>query len=450
MTYISTASRPVQLGDRYLLLLSGVLLGNALFGKGFAYFGLPPLFVGEMALLLGILVLLRTGCLIGLLTTLPSLFLAATMAWTFLRTLPFIGTYGLDALRDSVVIMYGIFAFIIISLLLEDGRRINDIIRYYDKMVNVYTFSILVLFMVSIKFVENIPRWPVSNTPVIAIKAGEVMTHLAGVVLFAVVGFRQLSLLHILFVVATAVVASVTSRGAMLAFVVPVLFASVVFGKARAVAMIVAAGVVIFSIAFAVETALPQHKGNRTERLVSARQIADNVGSIFGQGGELTEGTKQWREDWWRIIINDTLHGPHFWTGRGFGLNLGEADGIEGTADRDNPPTRSPHSVHMTVLARSGIPGVTLWALLLLSWVGMMTGATVTARHRGDREWAGLFLFIGCYAASILINASFDVALEGPTAGIWFWCLIGFGIGSVMVYRCQPALVNSLEHEAAT
>ena len=37
---------------------------------------------------------------------------------------------------------------------------------------------------------------------------------------------------------------------------------------------------------------------------------------------------------------------------------------------------------------------------------------------------------------AILINASFDVALEGPMQGIWFWCLVGFG--SVMVYLAQP------------
>ncbi len=28
--------------------------------------------------------------------------------------------------------------------------------------------------------------------------------------------------------------------------------------------------------------------------------------------------------------------------------------------------------------------------------------------------------------------------IEGPMQGIWFWCLFGFGIGSVMIYRAQP------------
>jgi hypothetical protein len=50
-----------------------------------------------------------------------------------------------------------------------------------------------------------------------------------------------------------------------------------------------------------------------------------------------------------------------------------------------------------------------------------------------------LFLFVVCYAMSIMINATFDVTLEGPMQGIWFWCLFGFGIGSVMVYRAQSA-----------
>ena len=62
----------------------------------------------------------------------------------------------------------------------------------------------------------------------------------------------------------------------------------------------------------------------------------------------------------------------------------------------------------------------------------------LTARARGHERWAELFLFVVCYAMSILINATFDVTLEGPMQGIWFWCLFGFGIGSVMVYRAQP------------
>ena len=47
------------------------------------------------------------------------------MAWVLVRTLPFVGVYGFDALRDSVIVMYGGFAFFVIALLLEDARRIK-------------------------------------------------------------------------------------------------------------------------------------------------------------------------------------------------------------------------------------------------------------------------------------------------------------------------------------
>ena len=177
------------------------------------------------------------------------------------------------------------------------------------------------------------------------------------------------------------------------------------------------------------------------DRPVSAHQIFENAKSIVGQSGLQTEGTKQWRLDWWEVIVNDTFHGPSFWTGRGFGLNLADADGFAETGDPSNPkpPTRSPHNAHMTLLARAGVPGVVLWLLVLTSWGGMMLRAMLVARARGHKQWADLFLWITCYATAIVINATFDVALEGPMQGIWFWCLFGFGIGTVMVYRARAA-----------
>ena len=49
---VKTASRGALLeGDRYLAFLAIVLLGYALMGKGFAYLGLPLLYVGEIAFL---------------------------------------------------------------------------------------------------------------------------------------------------------------------------------------------------------------------------------------------------------------------------------------------------------------------------------------------------------------------------------------------------------------
>lgn len=425
--------------DLYLVLLSSVLMGYALLGKGFAYLGLPPIFIGEIAFLTGAVIFVRTGCLLAALTTFPSLFLAALMAWVVLRTLPFVGVNGFDALRDSAVIMYGGFAFIIIALLLEDGQRINTILRYYGIFLNIFIPVIPFAYAFNRYMADHIPHVPGSNVPLLWISAGEVAVHLAAAVVFAIVGFRKLTRLEIVLILVTLAMVIPSSRGSMLAFALPVMFAAFMRGKARELAIVLVVGLVSFGAIYAVETSGTDYREarNTAERSVSARQLADNVVSIFGQSGEQTKGTKEWRLNWWNIIIGDTLFGPHFWTGRGFGLNLGDADGFRDGDHPDLPPLRNPHNVHITLLARAGVPGVALWWTFLAAWLGMLMQAMWTARRRRQRDWAGLFLFISCYAVSFIINATFDVALEGPVQGIWFWCLAGFGIGAVMVYSFQ-------------
>jgi hypothetical protein len=38
--------------------------------------------------------------------------------------------------------------------------------------------------------------------------------------------------------------------------------------------------------------------------------------------------------------------------------------------------------------------------------------------------------WIFAYWLAALVNASFDVYLEGPQGGIWFWSVIGLGIAA--------------------
>jgi hypothetical protein len=425
-------------GDHYLVLLSGVLLGYALLGKGFAYLGFPPLFIGEITFIAGSLILLRTGCVIAALGSLPSFLLAATMAWVLLRTVPFVGTYGFDALRDSVVVIYGGFAFIIIALLLEDAGRIDGIVRRYGAFLSLYVPAIPFIFAINHYLAESIPHLPGTDVRLLWLAPSEVAAHLGGAAVFALVGLRRATLLWIAALVATMTMVSALSRGGMLAFFVPVMFAALVFGKIRELAIVVVTGLMIFGVAYALEPAFVDYHDARSsvERSTSTRQIINNIESIAGRAGEQSEGTKKWRLDWWDVIVRDTVYGPHFLGGRGFGLNLADVDGF-GSKGSEPRPLRSPHNVHMTILARAGVPGLALWGALLASWFGMLMRAMWIARRHGRTEWAGLFLFIGCYAMAIVINGTFDVTLEAPMQGVWFWCLFGFGTGAVMVYRAE-------------
>jgi hypothetical protein len=442
MTALQEGShRGLSEGDRYLGFLAIVLLGYAVIGKGFAYLGLPPLYVGEMVFVTGIVVLLRAGALVSALAALPAVLLVALMVLVLVRTLPYVGVYGIDALRDSVIVMYGGFAFIVSGLLLEDARRITVLLRHYRIMLAslpaLFTGSLLTKY-----WLEHVPRL-FGPVPIVEVGASSVATHLAGAMVFVLTGYGKVSAGWIFLWLATSAIVGATNRGAMLAVVLPVLFAMLVLKRFRLMLATVAGGAVLLAALFMLESAFGDYieaKGS-IHRPISAHQIVENAVSIVGQAGQQSEGTKQWRLNWWDIIVNDTIHGPNFWTGRGFGINLAEADGAASADDpRDpKPPTRSPHSAHVTILARVGVPGLVLWTLVLSSWFGMLVAAMLTARIRGHKKWADLFLFIGCYAAAIVLNATFDVALEGPMQGVWFWCLFGFGAGSVMVYRARAS-----------
>ena len=80
-----------------------------------------------------------------------------------------------------------------------------------------------------------------------------------------------------------------------------------------------------------------------------------------------------------------------------------------------------------------------LWLLTLACWSVVVLTNMVSAWQLGDRAWASFFLLTFCYACGFLIDASFDVTLEGPMAGIWFWCVFGAGTGAGMIYRAELA-----------
>jgi O-antigen ligase len=174
---------------------------------------------------------------------------------------------------------------------------------------------------------------------------------------------------------------------------------------------------------------------------LSAKQLVNNLFSTFNStevdSGDL-EDTRRWRLEWWNEIIDYTFDGPYFWTGKGFGVNLAMVDSfMTGNEDPNTPLLRAPHNGHFDILARSGVPGLTLWLATLGAWTTMLMTNMFYARVRGDDAWVDFFVLIFCYALTIVIEASFGLALEGPMLGIWFWSLFGVGIGSSMIYRAQ-------------
>src|SRR5262249_9406404 len=117
--------------DYYFVALGALLAGYAIGQKAFAYIGIPPLYVGEIGLAFGIIAFLKSRCVAATLATLPSLMLMLLYGWAIIVcALPYIHEFGVDTLRDSVVVAYGAFAFIVVALLLERPERLELIIVF--------------------------------------------------------------------------------------------------------------------------------------------------------------------------------------------------------------------------------------------------------------------------------------------------------------------------------
>lgn len=417
----------------FLALLPVALAGYAFLGKGFAYIGVAPVYVGEMLLALAVpatIVSLRRDRITRL-----HLLLVAFMTLGVLRTLPYVPRYGLDALRDAVLWGYGLFA-VAISLSAGD-ETLRRLVDRYRRVLPWFALWVPVAGLATFLFGSSLPRTPSSDAPLIGFKGGDMGVHLAGAAAFLLLGLfaaRRSSLRAVgemllwpIWLLAM-VVAGAVNRGGFLAAAVGVIVAMLLRPSRRGARFVWVALVLICVVAL-VNPSISTSRG----RELSLNQISHNVLSIAGLSSEGDlDATKEWRLRWWTAIVDYTVRGPYFLTGKGFGVNLADADGFQVMADHS---LRSPHNGHLAILARMGVPGFVLWIVLQVAFGVALLRAFFRARGRGDAFWAGVDAWLLTYWLSMLVNASFDVYLEGPQGGIWFWSVVGFGLVALRVQR---------------
>ena len=124
--------------------------------------------------------------------------------------------------------------------------------------------------------------------------------------------------------------------------------------------------------------------------MISLEQLGQNVTSMSGRPAP-QDATAIWRLAWWNDIVGYTFRGPYFWTGKGYGVNLADDDGYQVTGDDS---LRSPHNGHLNILARSGVPGLAIWAMLNLAWAWGIFRHYLAAARPEQRRWRGLFIFL--------------------------------------------------------
>jgi hypothetical protein len=431
------ASFARRLPNLFLGSLGAILMGYAFFGRSFAYIGVAPVFVGELVLLLGLLAALMSGGLASSLRSPLSWLFVAFAGWCATRTLPYFRIYGMDALRDAVIWGYGIFALLVVAFLPRSGW-LTRIPTWYGRMVPWFVAWVPIGWVIFHFFGAALPTMPGSESvSVLNYKPGDMAVHLAGVAAFLVLSLHQFGeaparggrralewIVWAIWLVGFMIVA-VMNRGGALASIAALFTVMLLRPAVAGQKMPIIAGLAVFLILgfSVVNTSWEISERNRD---LSPDQIITNLKSIGGgSGNDALDGSRQWRLAWWDRIMDYTIHGERFWTGKGFGINLADADGFQVTDDRS---LRSPHNAHLMLLARAGVPGAVLWLLLQGAFAVGMLRAYMRARRAGLEWWARMAVWVLAYWLAFLVNGSFDVFLEGPPGGIWFWSIVGLGI----------------------
>ncbi len=436
-----------KLGDRFLLLLCFALLGYALGGRGFAYLGIAPIYIGEFVLGVGLIAFLTTRQWSRVMRLAPAMMLVPLVVWGTVRLVPGIEEYEIFAVRDAVIWGYAAFAFFVAASVIAQPHRLPQLIERYRTFTKIFLIAMPIVFAIYRFTGSAMPLWPGTNIKILQEKEGDVLVHLSGILAFWMADpKRKVSWIWTSLLTLNMCLMGVVDRAGLLTFgaiMILCLFAKPRHEAAwRTISMLALAGVLLWASSFRLE--IPGGKG----RDISAERFVESFRSMFGESKSAAdESNKEWRLEWWKTIIGYTFNGEYFWTGKGFGVNLATDDGFQLSSDES---LRSPHSIHMNVLARMGVPGIAIWLLMHATWLYCVGDAYLRSRRRNHRIWCGLFLFLFAYYLAFMINGSFDVFIEGPMGGVWFWTIYGTGVAALWAYRHRPDVFADDNNEGLT
>jgi hypothetical protein len=139
------------------------------------------------------------------------------------------------------------------------------------------------------------------------------------------------------------------------------------------------------------------------------------------------QANAQWRLAFWKFMVKEAAQRPLLGVGFGAPSNF-EWNGIRydsRTGDPTDPfDVSGPHNSFLNVLYRTGLPGfLALVAIMLIAFVRVV--AVIKRTSGGDKALA---IWLAAGIVTTTVSASFNVALEGPFMGIFFWAFIGLAL----------------------
>ncbi|MEZ5403265.1 MAG: O-antigen ligase family protein [Bryobacteraceae bacterium] len=404
------------------------------FGKGPTYLGLPPLYISEMALGVGLLWLIDTEGVSRTFWPEHSVMVALLACLLLLGSLILITDVGkgIEAFRDAAMWYYGLFFYIGYRLARDPmGDRVWRILCVAWACALVWgTFDQVTLRLTGVAPSTFGPTLPWRGEKLLFNSTNELVEHmmLATLILFnprlhrGQFGLWRLPL-TLVSVAALAEVAVSRGRGVKVGVALSVLLLVALRfapGKALTASRRVAAAAVLAVVVSVGGLAFYTDEFLRLTQLDRFAHADPSSAS----------GTAYWRLVWWKrlwTVVNE--QNPAF--GLGFGDSLNIYNPYLHGDENNKWPVRSPHNYNVTVFARMGYVGAALWASILVmglaglfrrAWRGRAPDGELYSEERRDEIAFWISVMIITW-----INATFGVLMEGPVLGPWFWLALGLG-----------------------
>ena len=411
----------------YLLVMTLYVFLN----KGVAY-----IYLVEALWLFGILLLLMDRKKVELIWNKTTKLILFFIAISCIYILIGFAKYDMiDLIRDSFIFQYGWFVFILF-LFKDKLEQVWESLFFIYKW---FPFVALLNFILQyfVPFFETLA--PFGGIPILLYKNGDMGVQLLISTLLLLYTFEKKPLkwrvLLSLVIALDFLILASYSRSGIVSFLVSML-CFIYFNKDIQLQSRVRLLLKYLPIILLIVTPIYINikvTENFQGRSVGFEQIKNNFSSIVGGTTDATsEDNVVWRLVWWAKILDYSFSAPNFFIGKGLGMSLATDDDII-TLDEN---LRSPHNFHLNIMARFGV-------LLFLIWTYFLVQVL---RPLFKKELIGKRLLIGCILLAFLINASFDVFLEGPMGAFPFWTWVGLYLLSEEDVLVQSVAKSNLEN----
>jgi hypothetical protein len=427
----------------------GMLAGYIVLGRGFAYLGVTvgglPLYVGELLLIASLGAISHRGVLGPFLATAPARWFALFAILGVVRTVPGMAEHGADAVRDAAIYYYGAYLYLGYAFLgrtREHGRLLGRALGVAFVLHLAYTLLYMTGTIASPD--DDVVGLLSYRDDVGAVNA-------MGAVLFSVLLAPRLAwAAWARWPLMLAELALFLGLKVRAAYVAATLVAAILLyaGRLRRLLLglaIVSAAVLLLSLMPAELSPLGDWTPARLVEEITSTVDLSGAASYRYADSELSSANNQWRLEYWNLLIERSLQS--WWSvllGQGFGHLLAVEDRFTAGTDR---PNRNPHNVALTVFARVGLVGLTLWTAFHLAMAWRFLVALRGGAGRAGGFTRDALTFLGGYAACLLGAALFGVVLEAPFGAIPYYFLLGVALrwtGRVAAPRrsepaCPPA-----------